>query len=138
MIDVRLLHDPYNRNLVPYFEITEQALLDNSELVSYMSRHYGVKFSIDDFGTGYSSFNMLGELSESGSISHLKIDGSLTTKILKSEASYKLVKSTCEMAKKLELKTIAEFVESEGIVNALIELGVDYGQGYDYSRAIPR
>lgn len=122
--------------ITPYFEITEQAFLDDTEIIKYMSFQYGIKFAIDDFGTGYSSLRTIAELAEAEVISHLKIDGSLTKKLLDSEEVYKIIKSTSQMAKSLGLKTVAEFVENEKALNALIELEIDCGQGFYFSPAL--
>ena len=119
-----------------YFEITEQALLENTDIIKYLSLHHGIKFVIDDFGIGYSSLKTIAELAEAEAISHLKIDGSLTERVLDSEEMYKIVKATSQMAKSLGLKTVAEFVENYRIRDVLIELEINYGQGFYFSPAL--
>ena len=120
-----------------YIEITEQVVFENVDIVKYLSSYYGINFAVDDFGTGYSSLKTLADLAEAEAISHLKIDGSLTKRILESEEIYKIVKSISSMAKSLGLKTVAEFVENEKMVKTLLELEIDYGQGFYYSPALP-
>lgn len=122
--------------ITPYFEITEQAILDDIEIIKYISLRHGIKFAIDDFGTGYSSLRTIAELAEADAISHLKIDGSLTKNLLGSEHTYKIIKSTSQMAKSLGLKTVAEFVENERELNTLVELEIDCGQGFYFSPAL--
>jgi len=73
------------------------------------------------------------ELAQAEVISHLKIDGSLTTQVLSSEEAYKIVRSTVKMAKSLGLRTVAEYVESRPLAEKLLELEVDYGQGYYFA-----
>lgn len=119
--------------VTPYFELTEQAVLEHLDLVKYLNSHYGIRFAIDDFGTGYSSLKTIADLSEIEAVSYLKIDGSLTKGLPHSEEVYKIVKSTAYMAKSLGLKTVAEFVENEGLVGILKELDIDYGQGFHFS-----
>jgi len=120
-----------------YIEITEQVVFENVDIVKYLNSYYGINFAVDDFGTGYSSLKTLADLAEAEAISHLKIDGSLTKRILESEEIYKIVKSISSMAKSLGLKTVAEFVENEKMVKTLLELEIDYGQGFYYSPALP-
>ena len=120
-----------------YIEITEQVVFESVDIVRYLSSYYGIKFAVDDFGTGYSSLKALADLAEVEAISHLKIDGSLTKRILESEEIYKIVKSISSMAKSLGLKTVAEFVENEKMVKTLLGLEIDYGQGFYYSPALP-
>lgn len=130
-----ILHFKDN-DISPYIEITEQVIFESIDIVKYLSSYYGIKFAVDDFGTGYSSLKTLADLAEVEAISHLKIDGSLTKRILESEEIYKIVKSISSMAKSLGLKTVAEFVENEKMVKVLLELEIDYGQGFYYSPAL--
>jgi len=90
---------------------------------------FGVSIAIDDFGSGYSNYNYLLELD----IDILKIDGSLIKNIDKSYNNQLVVKSIIEFAKLANIKTVAEFVASQEIEAVVIELGIDYGQGFYYS-----
>ena len=64
----------------------------------------------------------------------LKIDGRLIKNIHKDSLSYSMVESIVSFAKKEQLQTIAEYVESEAIYNILCDLGVDYSQGYYFGK----
>jgi EAL domain-containing protein (putative c-di-GMP-specific phosphodiesterase class I) len=121
------------QGIVPLVEITEQVVLEHMELIRHLNFHYGVRVAVDDFGTGYSSLKVVAELAQAEVISHLKIDGSLTTQVLSSEEAYKIVRSTVKMAKSLGLRTVAEYVESRPLAEKLLELEVDYGQGYYFA-----
>ncbi|PHQ56676.1 MAG: hypothetical protein COA30_03855 [Sulfurimonas sp.] len=64
------------------------------------------------------------------SVAYLKIDGMFIKDIVVDKVSYTMVKSINEIGKVMGLKTIAEFVENEKILQVLQEIGVDYAQGY--------
>ncbi|MCW3172628.1 putative bifunctional diguanylate cyclase/phosphodiesterase [Shewanella subflava] len=111
------------------FEITETAAIHNFDVCMKLLRRLkkvGFKFSLDDFGSGLSSFTYLKNMP----INYLKIDGSFVKGIANDEVSYAMVKSMNEVGHLMGLKTIAEFVENKQILEKLIEIGVDYAQGY--------
>ena len=114
-------------------EIVESEGIYNFDLVSKfitMVKNYGCKIAIDDFGTGYSNFSYLAKLD----IDYIKIDGSLVKDIDKDLAQMATVESILHFAKKMCIKTIAEYVENEVICNILCRLGVDFSQGYYFSK----
>ncbi|WP_456400775.1 EAL domain-containing protein [Persephonella sp.] len=113
-------------------ELTEQAFLDNIDLVKFLRKEQNIIFAVDDFGTGYSSVRTVYDLSEIDAIRYLKIDGSLIKNIDKEEKFIKPVETIISFAKTLGLETIAEFVENEAIANKLKNMKVEYGQGYFY------
>ena len=90
----------------------------------------GVKIAIDDFGTGYSNFERL--LSYEPDI--LKIDGSLIKNIHNNTLNQHIVETIILFAKKQNLTTVAEFVESETIYEIVQAMGIDYSQGYYFGR----
>ena len=118
-----------------HIEILENKSIDYSrvELSIQKLKMFGYKIAIDDFGTGYANMGHLLNLS----IDFLKIDGSLIREIHHSKPAYSLVKSLALFCKKNSIKVIAEFVENEQIVDVLKELGIDYGQGWHFSKALP-
>jgi len=110
-------------------EITETAAISNlSEASRFISRlrQEGFKFALDDFGTGMSSFSYLKSLQ----IDYLKIDGIFIKDLLKDPMNSAIVESVTNIGHKANLKIIAEWVESEEVLDQLISMGVDYGQGY--------
>ncbi|GAB6075920.1 EAL domain-containing protein [Desulfurobacterium crinifex] len=112
------------------FEITEQATIEDFDIIVDFFNKMRVPISIDDFGTGYSSFSHFVEIIERVPVKLLKIDGSYVRKIPESEKAEKIVKTVNSMAHSLNINTVAEFVENEKIVEKLEKLGVDYAQGY--------
>jgi c-di-GMP phosphodiesterase len=114
-------------------EIVESEGIANFELISNfitrVKKHH-CKIAIDDFGTGYSNFIYLTKLD----IDFIKIDGSLIKGIESDPTQRKTVESIVHFAKKLGIKTIGEFVENRAIYEILKELGVDYSQGYYFSK----
>jgi len=92
----------------------------------------GVKFSLDDFGTGLSSFSYLKQFP----VDFLKIDGEFVRDIIEDDKSYVFVRSMTEVGHALDMKVIAEFVESDTMFNKLREANVDYIQGYQVGRPV--
>ena len=111
------------------FEIIESEGIENYEIVRdfiQKVKKYGSKIAIDDFGAGYSNFGHTMQLN----IDYLKIDASLIKEIDKNEKSQILTETIVNYAKRLGIKTIAEYVHSEEVHKKVKALGVDYSQGY--------
>ncbi len=111
-------------------ELTEQVLLEHRDLVRRLNTEYGLAFAIDDFGTGYSTLQTVIELALEGSVSYLKVDGSLTRQLDTSEASERIMQITRQMARELNLVTVVEFIETIRQAEKLEALKMDLGQGY--------
>lgn len=94
----------------------------------------GIKFLIDDFGTGYSSLIYLRRLPIGG----VKIDRSFISEIELSKESRAIVEGIILMAHKLDLKVIAEGVETKRELEILKEIGCDFAQGYLFSKPVPK
>ena len=117
------------------FEIVESDGIENYEEVSNFIaevKKYGAQIAIDDFGTGYSNFEHLIKLK----VDYIKIDGSLIKNMLKDKNSMVVVETIVDFASKLEIKTVAEFVESKEIAEAVNNMGIDYSQGYYFSEPL--
>jgi diguanylate cyclase (GGDEF)-like protein len=111
------------------FEITETAAIQGYGAAQDFIREirrFGCKFSLDDFGSGFTSYAHLKNLLTDA----LKIDGSFVKDMLKNPGDYAMVKSMNDIGHSLGLITVAEYVESPMILEALREIGVDYAQGY--------
>jgi EAL domain-containing protein (putative c-di-GMP-specific phosphodiesterase class I) len=118
------------------FEITETAVVDNVERsVEFINsiKELGVRFSLDDFGTGLSSFSYLRQFP----VDYLKIDGEFVRDITRDDKSYVFVRSMTEVGHCLDMKVIAEFVESDTMFDKLREANVDYAQGNTVGRPAP-
>jgi len=118
------------------FEITESAAianLDDARVFIEQLRALGVRFSLDDFGTGLSSFAYLKNLQ----VDSLKIDGGFVRDILDDPVSESMVGAINQVGQAMQLKTVAEFVENDGIRQKLTRIGVDYGQGFGLHKPVP-
>lgn len=115
------------------FEITETAAIDNFEQTRNMItqiRALGCRFALDDFGAGFCSFNYLKKFP----VDYVKIDGQFIQNLCNDDTDQVLVKSMSEIARRLGKKTIAEFIESPKVIKILIDMGIDYGQGYIFGK----
>jgi len=118
------------------FEITESTFALDIEYTSRVlqeMRDLGITISIDDFGTGYSSLGYLKRMP----LDFLKIDISFIRDISTNEESESIVRAIISMAHSLNLKTIAEGVETREQLDKLATLGSDIAQGYLLSRPLP-
>jgi EAL domain-containing protein (putative c-di-GMP-specific phosphodiesterase class I) len=93
----------------------------------------GITLSIDDFGTGYSSLAYLKKLP----VSELKIDKSFVLHMADNHQDRKIVQSVIDLSHNLELRVVAEGIESQQILDMLIGMGCDYGQGYYIGKPMP-
>ncbi|ELA6793458.1 EAL domain-containing protein [Vibrio alginolyticus] len=117
-------------------ELTETAYFEQDEEHTRALeevRKEGIEIAIDDFGTGYSSFSYL----EKGQFDLLKIDRKFIKNIHKGSTSYNIVKMVTELAQQMNVKVVAEGVESKQELQVLAEIGVDYMQGFLFSAAVP-
>ncbi|WP_156969472.1 sensor domain-containing protein [Jeotgalibacillus campisalis] len=115
------------------FEITERIVMRNEEYVNstlQKMRNLGIEISIDDFGTGYSSLSYLHKLH----VDVLKIDQSFISNIAMNKA---IISAVLSMAKSLDLKVIAEGVETKEQLEMLQLLGCEVAQGFYFSRPVP-
>lgn len=111
------------------FEITEsESVEDYNILYNFIHKFkvYGCRFAIDDFGSGYSNFDKILQLE----VDYIKIDGSLIKDINENENSKLITQMMVDFAKIKNIKTIAEFVSSESILQTLSDMNVDYLQGF--------
>jgi EAL domain-containing protein (putative c-di-GMP-specific phosphodiesterase class I) len=114
-------------------EITETAMMvdqTTSHDALRQLKALGVELSVDDFGTGYSSMQYLAQLP----LDELKIDLSFVKAMLEQPQNEKIVRSLIDLAHNLDLKVVAEGVESKEILAALQALGCDHAQGWDVGR----
>ncbi|MTI49842.1 EAL domain-containing protein [Sporosalibacterium faouarense] len=126
----KLLLQDFNIN--PYdiiFEINENtAISDYRKLRDALDNYseQGYQIALDDAGSGYSGLVLLAETHPN----FIKIDMSLVRDIDKNKFKQDLMRTFCEFSKNTSIKVIAEGIETENELKTLIELGVEYGQGY--------
>jgi EAL domain-containing protein (putative c-di-GMP-specific phosphodiesterase class I) len=118
------------------FEITETAAVANLvEARTFIAelRGLGCRFALDDFGSGLSSFAYLKNLN----IDCLKIDGMFVRDALADPVDQAIVRSSNEVGHLLGLTTVAEFVETDEVLQRIRSIGVDYAQGYGIASPMP-
>jgi len=118
------------------FEITETAAIASMSQATLMVaklRSAGFKIALDDFGKGFSTFSYLKSLPAQ----YIKIDGSYVKDILENTNDFSIVSAISTMAKTLNMKTIAEFVQCDETIEVLNKIGIDYVQGYGIAMPAP-
>ncbi len=111
------------------FEITETAAISNlGNAIKFIStlKELNCQFALDDFGSGLSSFRYLKNLP----VDYLKIDGAFIRGITEDIIDHAMVKSINELGQFMGIQTIAEHVENDDIKNSLLDMGVNFAQGF--------
>ena len=117
------------------FEITETvALADRRATRRFSERLHsmGGKIALDDFGAGYTSFTYLREIEAD----IIKIDGSFVRDINQNPANYAITRMIVELSHELGKRCVAEWAEHPDVIATLMQLGVDFGQGYALARPL--
>jgi diguanylate cyclase (GGDEF)-like protein len=111
------------------FEITETAVISNmpaARTAMQRLRAAGFRFALDDFGAGFSSFSYLKDFIAD----YLKIDGKFVREAERDPSNWIFVELMNDVAHRLKIKSIAEFVEQETTLQKLRDIGVDFAQGF--------
>ena len=114
-------------------EFTESALMANPAEVSrqlHRLRSLGIEVAIDDFGTGYSNWTYLRDLPATS----VKLDQSFIRNLGADEKDRRLVRTIIDLAKRLDLRVVAEGIETQAVCDLVAEWGCDEGQGYHIAR----
>ena len=113
-------------------EITERQSADILTLKKHLKplTDFGFRLALDDFGSGYSSFLYLAELP----VNFIKIEGWMVQRINKDGRIRQLVETLVNTAQKFKIVTVAECVETAETAQVLCDIGVDWAQGYYFSR----
>jgi len=118
------------------FEITETAAVTHmadAALFVQRVRADGIRVALDDFGSGASSFGYLKNLQ----VDILKIDGQFVRDVVTDPLDEAAVRCFVDVAKVMGMRTVAEFVDHPAVLTRLVEMGVDYAQGYLLHRPAP-
>ena len=117
-----------------HLEVTESLAAQDERVKNtlHQLKQLGVQLSLDDFGTGYSSLACLHELP----VDCVKLDRSFVSRAETSDVHRVLIQATVLMAQTLQLRTVAEGVETQGQASLLQALGCQLAQGYLYSRPL--
>lgn len=118
------------------FEVTESAAVSNLQKAQIFIdelRQRGCRISLDDFGAGLSSFAYL----KNFKVDTLKIDGGFIRDITDNRISESMVAAITQVAKVMQLETVAEYVENRKTRELIVELGVDYAQGHEVGKPLP-
>jgi EAL domain-containing protein (putative c-di-GMP-specific phosphodiesterase class I) len=111
------------------FEITETAAMSEIDVtLAFIRRlkHMGCRFALDDFGAGFSSFYYLKRFE----VDYLKIDGSFVRNLERDPVDKAMTETINRIGHIMGIQTIAEYAESDTIIQELRTMGVDYAQGY--------
>jgi len=134
--DLQLLIAQINPNISKLeIEITESVFIDNTKTIYLIEllRALGFKINLDDFGTGYSSLSVLKEFK----IDRLKIDKSFVDEV-ETQKGQIYIKTIIDMAKNLNITTIAEGIETKKQFEIIKELGADIYQGYYFAKPLKK
>jgi EAL domain-containing protein (putative c-di-GMP-specific phosphodiesterase class I) len=116
-------------------EITESAIIENPETAAIMLaelKTLGVCLSLDDFGIGYSSLSYLHRFP----VDTLKIDRSFVSKLDSDSGSFEIVRAIVALAQSLNIRIVAEGIETASHLALLQELPCEFGQGYLFSKPL--
>lgn len=137
---IDFLHEQFAAYQIPpqaiCFEITETLAIANLSKAACLIKklkELGCRFALDDFGSGMSSFAYLKNLP----VDFVKIDGNFVKNIVDSPIDLAMVEAINRIGHVMGIKSIAEYVENETIMEKLKELGVDYAQGYYLGKPQP-
>ncbi len=136
---LKFIEEEMDSSSVPWpslcFEVTESAAVSNlrkAQAFIDTLRKKGCKFSLDDFGAGLSSFAYL----KNFKVDTLKIDGSFIRDITENRISESMVAAITQVAKVMELETVAEYVETAAARDLVTRLGVDCAQGFAIGKPV--
>ena len=135
--DIKKNLEKYNFNPENFIvEITERTAMkdpDKTKQIILKLKEERIKIALDDFGTGYSNMNYLVEFD----IDKIKVDKSFTSKILENKKYRNIVKTIITLSHTIKATSLAEGIETEDMLNELIKLNCEEGQGYYFSQPVP-
>ncbi|MBN2782985.1 MAG: EAL domain-containing protein [Campylobacterales bacterium] len=132
---LNMIQTSKNSNKLVVELVESEGIEGFDEIIKFIEeiKESDVKLAIDDFGTGYSNFEYLLKLKAD----YIKIDGSMIKDIVTNVNNYNVVETIVIFARKNGMKVIAEFVSSKEIQDKILELGIDFSQGYFIDKPKP-
>ena len=137
---VQVINDVLSRTKLPpnklTLEITESALIEDFEKASRVIRklrEQGMQIALDDFGAGHSSLTYLQQLP----LDYLKLDRALISSVCESSSQRAITECVARLGKALQLKVVAEGIETEDQHKMVEILGCDMAQGFLFSKPVP-
>ena len=127
----RLRPDAARRLTIEVTETCAIGDIDATRVTLAAIKPLGIKIAIDDFGSGHSSFKTLRQLS----VDFLKIDGAFCQNLASSQDDRFFIRTLIDLARNLQIPTVAEWVEDEDTARVLTEWGIDYLQGHLFGKA---
>ncbi len=121
------------RVIIEFVETENTRGLDVLSEFIYSIKSVGSKIAIDDFGTGYSTFATIVSLNPD----YIKIDGSIIGALINNTNNQIILKTISYMAKQMETSTVAEFVDNQSVQDIVESQGVQFSQGFFYSKPQP-
>jgi EAL domain-containing protein (putative c-di-GMP-specific phosphodiesterase class I) len=118
------------------FELTETTAIANLAIAAQLInrlKEIGCPIALDDFGSGMSSFGYLRSLP----VDYLKIDGDFVKDMTTDSVDYAVVEAIHHIGRVMGIQTVAESVESDDILTALVVVGVDFAQGFHLAVPVP-
>ena len=114
---------------------TELVIVDDNRINDFITKvhNYGSKILIDDFGTGYSNFSYLSDLD----VDIIKIDASIIKEITTNTKKLHIAQSIHNFTSGMNMQNVAEYVETKEVALRLKEIGIEYAQGYLFSKPLP-
>jgi len=117
-------------------ELTESEKIDDIDMLKETIKYYksvGFSIAFDDFGTGYNSLNILSQIETD----YIKFPIELIKGIARSKLKWQIVRGIMDMAIKNGIRTIAEGIETKEDLEVVLELGIDYSQGFLLAKPSP-
>jgi len=119
-----------------FLEITEEALAQDEEaaiMVLTRLRDRGIRVALDNFGTGYFRLSSLKSLP----LDQIKVDKSLVVPIPSNETDRRVIGALIQLAHAVDIEVVAEGIEDDDIMQTLLAIGCEAGEGYHFSRPVP-
>jgi len=123
----------YNKLTIEILETVEIVASDKMHEFIKRAKSLGIKIAIDDFGSGFANFEYITKINAD----ILKIDGSLIRNIDRDSSAKVIVETIVTFAKKLGMKTVAEYVHSQEVYEVVKALDIDYAQGFYLGKPLP-